>query len=434
MKFRAVMIFAAAVLTASFVGCASVEKQDDNYNVIDIEPIGIPTETEPPTEPAFQPAEVTVVAAGDNLIHTCVYKTASKYAADGIVYDFHYCYQNIAKKIAAADLAFINQETLICNGKLELSGSNLNFNSPVELGYNLVDIGFDVFNMANNHVLDKDTEGIELTLDYWDAIEENHRNVVVLGAYRNEKDMKNYRITEKEGLKIGWLGYTDHTNGYVLPEDTELIIPYMEDEALMRSQIQELAKETDCVVVSMHWGEEDTHEIEDSVKEIAQKLVDWGADVVIGTGPHTLQSMEYLTRKDGSKGFVFYSLGNFISGQTDNFNAVGGLGEFSICRDTEGNITIKDAGVTPVITHYDSDMTNVRVYPYDMYTDELVEKHYLPYAPSGNHKEWSWEVIDTIIEENVPKEFRKNYTNQSAAIRETEENDEDDEDNDDDDD
>ncbi len=434
MKFRKTMILTAAVLMVSLAGCSSsipmqsgnysapaapaLDKTKESYNVIDMESVGIPTETEPPTEPLFQPAEVSVVAAGDNLIHTCVYKTASKYAADGIVYDFHYCYQNIANRIAAADLAFVNQETLICDGKLELSGSNLNFNSPVELGYNLVDIGFDVFNMANNHVLDKGTEGIEYTLDYWDKIQEANRNVVVLGTYRNEKDMNNYRITEKEGLKIGWLGYTDHTNGYVLPEDTELIIPYMADEELMRSQVQELAEQTDCVVVSMHWGEEDTHEIEDSVKEISQKLVDWGADVIIGTGPHTLQSMEYLTRADGTQGFVFYSLGNFISGQTDNFNAVGGLGEFHICRDTEGNITIKDAGVTPIITHYDSDMTNVRVYPYDMYTDELVENHYLPYAPSGTHKEWSWGVIDTIIEENVPEEFRRNYTRHAGTVSE----------------
>ena len=178
----------------------------------------------------------------------------------------------------------------------------------------------------------------------------------------------------------------------------------------MRSQIQELAEMTDCVVVSMHWGEEDTHEVEDSVKVLAQELIDWGADVIIGTGPHTLQTMEYLTRPDGTQGFVYYSLGNFISGQTDNFNMVGGLGQFTIARDTEGNISIKNPGVTPVITHYETDMSNVRVYPYDLYTDELVDVHFIPYSPYGTAKNWSWNVIDTIIENNVPEEYRKNYT------------------------
>ena len=195
----------------------------------------------------------------------------------------------------------------------------------------------------------------------------------------------------------------------------------------MQKQIQELAAQTDCVVVSLHWGEEDTHEVLDSVKELAQKVINWGADVIIGTGPHTLQTMEYLTRPDGTRGFVFYSLGNFISGQTDNFNMVGGLGEFHICRDTEGVITIEKPTLTPVITHYESDMTNVRNYPYDLYTDELVEEHFIPYSPSGTAKRWSWDVIDTIVEENVPEEYRKNFTPHS----DTDDDDEDDGDYDD---
>ena len=236
MKFRKInLLLTAAVLSVSLTGCAEnttilqpEEKTDQNY-VIDIESIGIPETTEPPTEPAFQPVDLTFAAVGDNLIHSCVYKTAYQHSADGIVYDFHYCYRNIADRIAAADLAFVNQETLICNGKLELSGANLNFNSPVELGYDMADVGFDIFNMANNHVLDKGEEGITLTLDYWDELQENYSNVCVLGTYRNEEDMNQYRIIEKKDLKIGMLGYTEHTNGYWLSEDSELVIPYTDD-------------------------------------------------------------------------------------------------------------------------------------------------------------------------------------------------------------
>lgn len=431
MKLKTSILCMAAVLGFSLTGCSNTvsnvlnTEKEETYNVVDIGTIGIPTETEPPTEPPFEKADVSFVAVGDNLIHTCVYKTASDHAADGIVYDFDYCYQHIEDRISAADLAFINQETLICDGKLELSGSNLNFNSPVELGYNLVDAGFDIFSMANNHVLDKGTEGLEYTLDYWDKIQQSYRDTVVMGVYRNEQDMENYRIIEKDGLKIGCLAYTYHTNGYVLPEDTSLIIPYMEEEGMMQRQISELSQQVDCLVVSMHWGTEDTHEVDDEVRELAQKVINWGADVIIGTGPHTLQTMEYLTRPDGSQGFVFYSLGNFISGQTDNFNMVGGMGEFRICRDDQGNIKIQDVGLTPLINHYESGMTNVQVYPYDQYTSELLEQHYIPYAPSGNYKSWNWEIIDNIIEENVPEQYRKNYTHQ-AAVPDTEEFDDDD--------
>ncbi|MDE5792614.1 MAG: CapA family protein, partial [Oscillospiraceae bacterium] len=321
-------------------------------------------------------------------------------------YDFHYCYENIADRIANADLAFVNQETLICNGKYDISGTNLNFNSPVELGDDLIDIGFDIINIANNHMLDKTADGLEACLDYWSDQQFEHDNLVVMGAYYNEEDMQDYRIIKVKGLKFGFLGYTEHTNGYSLPESSDLQIVYTDNEELIKQQIQELSEQVDCVIVSAHWGIEDSHEVTDEVKALAQNMINWGADVIIGTGSHTLETMEYLTREDGSKGFVFYSLGNFISAQTDNFNMVGGMGIFDICRDTEGVITIENIKLTPLITHYDSGLTNVRVYPYDLYTDELIEKHYVPYSSGGSYKSWNREVIDTIIQENVPKQYQ----------------------------
>ena len=393
-----------AVTSFLMTSCSSLPKQDPNY-IIDIDEIGIPAETQPPTEPPPQPTSAHFLAVGDNLIHSSVYDTAANHAKDGRDYDFHYCYENVADKIAAADLAFINQETVICNGKYDISGTNLNFNSPMELGDDLIDIGFDIFNMANNHVLDKGSDGMEFTLDYWDSQQAEHKNVVVMGVYRNEEDMQNYRTTEVNDITIGFLGYTEHTNGYHLPENSEMVIPYTADEELIQKQIEELSGQVDCVIVSAHWGVEDSHVVTDSVKELAQKLVNWGADVVIGTGSHTLQTMEYLTREDGSQGFVFYSLGNFISAQTDNFNMIGGMGEFQICKSVEGEITIEDVTLTPVITQYDSGMTDVRTYPYYLYTDELVNSHNVPYAPGGTSKRWNWDIINGIITENVPEEF-----------------------------
>ena len=421
MKFRYLVLLSFAIL--AMTGCDSIKKSDPEY-IIDISSIGIPEQTEPTTEPPFRATSVSFTAVGDNLIHSYVYHTAKEQANqdnddddddnkknddkenNDKEYDFHYCYENIADRIANADLAFINQETLICNGKYDVSGTNLNFNSPVELGNDLIDIGFDIFNIGNNLLLDKTAEGLEACLDYWSDQQFEHDNLVVIGGYYNEEDMQDYRIIKTKGLKFGFLGYTDHTNGYSLPESSELQIVYMDNEELMQQQIQELSEQVDCVIVSAHWGEEDTHEVTDSVKELAQKFIDWGADVVIGTGSHTLQTMEYLTRADGSQGFVFYSLGNFISAQTDNFNMVGGMGMFDICRDTQGDITIENVKLMPLITHYDSGITNVRVYPYDLYTDELIEKHYVPYSGGGTFKSWNREVIDSIIQENVPKEFQ----------------------------
>ncbi len=425
MKHRYTALLLAALLMLPAAGCGSKQKNDPNFVSDDdsLTVIGdgtqaptsaaddsaaaeLPTETEPASD-AGPDGTVSFVAVGDNLIHSAVYRTAANHAENGKEYDFHYCYQYVEDKIKAADLAFVNQETVICNGEFEISGSNLNFNSPNELGDDLIDIGFDIINMANNHVLDKGSSGMRACLDYWDSQVEKHDNLLVLGAYRDYQDMYDYRITEVNGVTVGVLGYTDHTNGYSLPGDSEMRIPYTWDTELMEKQVKELDGMVDCVVVSTHWGVEDSHVVTEDVKNLSQNLIDWGADVIIGTGPHTLESMEYLTRPDGTKGFVYYSLGNFISGQTDNFNMVGGMAMFDIVKEN-GVTTIENPKLTPLINQYDDgSLSNVRVIPYYLYTDDLVASHGIPYSPMGTAKNWSWDVINTIVENNVPEEYRK---------------------------
>lgn len=410
MKIRPIALL-TAIMLMTLTGCSGVEQQNDSY-VIDIGSMGIPDETEPPTNPPFTKADVSILAVGENMIHSSVYKTASAHAAEGDTYDFRYCYQHIDDRIPDADISLINQSTLICNDEMELAGGSDIFNSPVELGYTLADMGFDVMNISSRHVLDKGAEGLEKTLNYWDNLQKEYANVSVVGAYRSEQDMQNYRIIEKDDLSIGFLSYTTSTNDRTLPEDTSLIVPMAQQEDLMQRQIKALSRQADSVIVCINWGTPDSTEVEDSQKELAKKIIDWGADVIIGTGSHTLQSMEYISRSDGTKGFVFYSLGNFISAQTENINMIGGMGEFRICRDNQGNISVQDVQVTPVITQFSSSMTDVQSYPYDEYTKLLMEKHNIPYF-YGN--QWDWEFIDSVVEENIPKKYQKNYTNQSSA-------------------
>ncbi len=415
MKKQITALLAAFLLTVSVCGCDMQKISQAPMNVQPIQTEIIPPATSTPAETDIMGStelpkadtSVHIFAVGDNLVQKRVYEAAQKHAEDGEEYNFNYCYKNVEDRIAAADLAFINQETIIANDEYEISGANLNFNSPTELGDELVDLGFDVICMSNNHALDKGTGGLSATLDYWDRkISEAQSPLTVIGAYRDESDMKNYRITEVNGMTIGWLAYTEHLNGYSLPSDTTLQLPQTGDTDLMEAQIKELKSMTDAVVVSAHWGVEDTHTVSDSVKDLAEDMIEWGADVIIGTHSHTLETMEYITRSDGTQGFVFYSLGNFISAQTDSFNMIGGMADFSLKREN-GKVTVEDVQVMPVITHYeDGSLANLRVYPYDQYTDELVADHGLPYSPWGTAKVWSWDVIHTIVENNIPEEFR----------------------------
>ena len=409
MKKR-ISIAIVALMCIPLLTCCGSKISQDTKNSSEVVSVGGEPEeetTEEETAPLENPV-VRLVAAGDNLVQTAVYRTAQAKSVDE-TYDFSYSYENVKDIISSGDISILNQETLIANDKFEISGSNFNFNSPTQLGDEMIDLGFDVFTMSNNHVLDKGTDGLLATLDYWDSRMAEHDNVRVLGAYRDEMDMNDIRTIESNGMTIAFLGYTEHTNGYSLPADTPIKIVYTDEAELMESQIRRAKQMADAVVVSVHWGLEDTHTVSDACRELAQNFVDWGADVVVGTHSHTAETMEYLERDNGSRGFVLYSLGNFISAQTDNFNTVGEIASLNIEKDmVTGEIKVEDVEVTPVITHYDDgSFTNLRLYPYNMYTSELADSHGLPYAPAGTAKTYSMDVIDKIIEENIPEEFRK---------------------------
>ncbi len=272
----------------------------------------------------------------------------------------------------------------------------------------MIDIGFNCITLANNHLLDKGADGLRAALDYWDSRIEQNPGLLVTGAFRNEEDMQNIRITEINGMKLAVLSFTETTNGYHLPSDSELQIIYLSETARMQQQISAAKEQADAVIVAAHWGVEDTHTVSEGVQYLAQQLVEWGADVVIGNHPHTAQTMEYLTRSDGTQGFVFYSMGNFISAQTDNFNVVGELADFELRLELEtGQVYVEEIKVMPVITHYDDgSFTNLRLYPYYLYTEELANGHGLPYAPAGTAKRFNMDVVNAIVEANIPAQFR----------------------------
>jgi poly-gamma-glutamate synthesis protein (capsule biosynthesis protein) len=119
--------------------------------------------------------------------------------------------------------------------------------------------------------------------------------------------------------------------------------------------------------------------------------------------------MEYCTRSDGTQGFVFYSLGNFVSAQTFNINIVGEVADFNLAYDGEtGQVTVEDIQVRPVITQYDDGaLSNLRLIAYKDYTEELAAEHGLPYAMSGEYGVWSMEKIQEIIDTAIPEEYQK---------------------------
>ncbi len=353
--------------------------------------------TPEPTEEALPPkpviTSVELLCAGDNLIHSPIYNQAAARAEEGENYDFSYPYQYVADIIAAADLAILNQETIVTDEYAPATYPC--FCTPSEMGDEMIEIGFDAVSIGNNHVLDKGEGGLLATLDYW---EQNHPDIPVYGAYRNEEDMNNIRTLTVNDITFAFLSYMEHTNGLSLPSDSECELVYLSELELIEQQVKAAAEKYDCVIVSAHFGIETTNEISQSQYDTAQLLADWGADLIIGTQPHTIQSMEYLEKADGGRAFVFYCLGNFLSAQSNPYCMVEMLGGITVTKNhTTGEVELSDAKAIPLVNHYDYNYSNIRVYPYSMYTEELMSAH----GCDG----MTTYFVDTLIEQNIPEEF-----------------------------
>ena len=348
------------------------------------------------TEPEPEFAVISFAAVGDNLIHSSIYNQAQKRSADG-GYDFTYAYENIVDLIEPADIAVINQETLICNDIFPPSTYPM-FNSPTQLGDHMLDIGFDVFTIANNHTLDKNEKGLSACLDYWDSRPE----ALVCGAYRDEEDFNNIRVMEKNGVTFSFLSYTEFLNGLTLPDGSPMVIGRTQDIDLICDQIKQAKEISDVCVVALHWGVENSDIISDYQRSTAQILADAGADIIIGNHPHVLRGIEEIERQDGSYTLCAYSLGNFISAQSVGQNLIGGVLQFDVSVKTDGSEppVIENIKLVPVITHYDGSYGNVRLYPLSEYTRELAESHGVK-----TMSKFGYDYIFQVLERNIDKKY-----------------------------
>ena len=281
---------------------------------------------------------MTLLAVGDNLIHIEVVQSGLK--EDGS-YNYDHLYDEIKDDIMAADIAVVNQETILGGRDLTYSGYPA-FNSPTEIGDALINAGFDVVLHATNHTLDKGLQGVLNTLDYWDK----HPEITVLGINRSGEDRNRIAIIEKNGIRIAMLNYTYGLNGYKIPEDRPYLVNLL-DKDLMEADLKKARSEADFVVVFPHWGTEYSYEPSKSQKELVEFFYELGVDLVIGTHPHVLQPVELITSESGHNMLVYYSLGNFLSYQKEAARMLGGMAHVTITKDDTGTY-ISSASITPL--------------------------------------------------------------------------------------
>lgn len=331
---------------------------------------GPAAESRPDTIPLYY---LTLLAAGDNLYHDPMIRPPPP----GEDWDFTGNYSEITPYIKEADIAFINQETLLGGAEFGLSGYP-RFNSPQELGAALASAGFDIINHANNHVMDKGEKAVFATMDYWDTVP----GVGYLGIRRSQEERQRPLIVERNNIRAGFLSYTYGTNGLPVPRDKPWLVA-LADEKTMAEEMDALRPLCDFLVVSVHWGNEYEHSPNAAQKKTALFLAGHGADLILGHHPHVIQPVETIPRPGGGQTLCYYSLGNFLSAQDRSPRLLGALAYVRVKKEG-GNTLIDQSGIIPVVTHYDRGYTNFRVYPLSSYTDDLAQRHWLRQTGKGS--------------------------------------------------
>jgi len=309
---------------------------------------------------------VTFVAVGDNLIHDSVYYSVQS----GNDYDFKPIYAKVKPFISQFDLKFVNQETILGGSELGLSSYPC-FNSPFEVGDALLDTGFNLISVANNHTLDRGEEAVRNAVEFW-----SRHGIVYSGAEisENKRHIKQFFIYD---IRFAFVAYTYGTNGIAHPDD-KYYLTNLYDSEKAAADIQSVRSKTDFIIVSMHWGEEYKNYPNETQKKQASELADLGVDLIIGHHPHVIQPIEFITNKAGHQTMVIYSLGNFLSGQIGIDRLIGMAVSIDIKK--QGSKVSIENPQAQILYHYrDYENRSYHVIPFIDIPDDLegdYEKHF----------------------------------------------------------
>ncbi len=262
----------------------------------------LPTPTPPPTLSKSTNTEpITIAAAGDVMLGSTFPNETRMPPNDGVD-----LLKPVTPIFQAADIAFANLEgPMVDSGISTKCGNRPNcfaFRVPTRYGKYLKDAGLDIMSLANNHAADFGDNGRISSRKVLDDLGIKHA-----GSDREQFAMT---IIEAKGKKVAFIGFAHNS-----------ISPNVNELAFAKQLVETAVKKADIVVVSFHGGAEGAAntsvpqktemffgEARGNLPLFAKTVIDAGADLVLGHGPHVLRGMEIYKDR-----LIAYSMGNFAT-------------------------------------------------------------------------------------------------------------------------
>lgn len=315
-------------------------------------------------------SEVTMTAIGDVMVHKAQLDRAYRSGSDS--FDFTDTFAYVKDILGEKDYTVANLETTLA-GRDKGVGTRYYgyndypmFNSPEVLADTLKACGVDFLSTVNNHSMDSRISGVYATLDYLDQLEFAHT-----GTARSKEEKDELCLQTVNDITFGFCAFTYDTNGINVPADSDFAVNTLKNYDSDRvewvcQRIRDLRSAgADFVIVIAHWGIEYQTKPSSYQTDLTDKFFKAGADVIFGSHPHVVQPMEVRTimNPDGTKrtGVCIYSLGNFVSSQTNKSGPDKDLGlimNVTFKKEKEA-CSIEAVEVTPTYVYWTDEIIGV---------------------------------------------------------------------------
>ena len=318
---------------------------------------------------------IRLVFVGDVMGHTTQHRGAWRDGGDSS-YNYAPTFQWVKETISSADLAIANLEVTF--GGAPYTGYP-RFSSPVSLADALKNVGFDILLTANNHILDRGTKGLELTIEALKNLGLSH-----VGAYKDLDDWNtnNPLMIQIKGINLAFLNYTYGTNG--LSVQPPGIVNYM-DTLQAADDLQKCRMmEANFIIACVHWGEEYQNSENESQLQFADFLARNGCNLIVGGHPHVVQPIRKIAGVNADSVLVAWSLGNFVSNQRWRYSDGGIIFEVVLTKNNS-IVELQSYNYEPFWVHRYRDK-NASVYRLIPINDYLLDSECYPAITAEDEK------------------------------------------------
>lgn len=239
--------------------------------------------------------EIIIGLAGDTMLGRLVNEVISEKG-------YSWPWGTMLSILQSTDINLVNLETTLTRHTLPVP-KVFNFRADSDKVESLKKARIDVVNLANNHSLDFGDSGLIETMRVL-----NKAHIATVGAGADNEQAAKAAIIEKNGIKIGILGFTDNEPDWKAgPSKPGINYIEVGDIASVQQAVNNIRSYVDLIILSIHWGPNMLQQPTAEFQQFAHEIIESGVDIIHGHSAHILQGIEVYKNK-----LILYDTGDFV--------------------------------------------------------------------------------------------------------------------------